>query len=434
MTSPKTLPFTVEKLNTLPAPNKGVLTFRDAQNPVLQLYITRSGSKTFFIRKRVKGRDVRIKVGTFPILTIAQARVQANALAGQVETGLDPIAEKKLAAATGITFGEQCAVFIERHCKKRNKGWKQREKEVETYLKPLLKLPLNSITRDDVERLQMKIGSRAPIQSNRIMAFVRAVFNYAIRKGWDGKNPAQGFERYKEVSRDRFILPHEMPFVLKAIELEGTDLIRSFFKMLLLTGARRSDVLKMRWEQIDWILETWRIPDSKNGQPLVLPLTLKAIEILKQRKKNGKSAWVFPNDRKPEKPMVSPQKAWERIRARATIAMWELEPEFKILVDQVKYGLPKTWQAFEIRLVEALLKHPQFPKFGLGCGLLDVRIHDLRRTFASYQARGGSSLQVIGKSLGHKSMAATQIYARLQLEPVRQSVDKAVDAMFVSAF
>jgi integrase len=428
----KIIPFSVEKLTTLPVPEKGIMTYRDAQNPLLQLYITPSRKITFFVRKRIKGRDVRLKVGTYPTLTIAQARSHATALAAQVEKGGDPVAEKKLAAAMGITFGEQSAMYIERHCKKRNKTWMKREKEVEKYLQSFLKMPLSSITRDDVENLHLRIGKRAPIMANRIAAFVRSVFNYAIRKGWEGRNPAQGFERFKEVSRDRFILPHEMPFVLKAIEAENAEIIRGYFKMLLLTGARRSDVLQMRWDQIDWNLQTWRIPDSKNGQPLMLPLTQKAIEILKQRKENSKSTWVFPNDRKSERPMVSPQKAWERIRARATIEMWEQEPDFKILVEQIKPDLPMTWQAFEIRLVDALQKHTQFPKFGLGCGLLDVRIHDLRRTFASYQALGGSSLQVIGKSLGHKSIAATQIYARLQLEPVRQSVDKAVDAMFVS--
>lgn len=430
MKQAKIIPFTVEKLTSLPAPETGILTYRDTQNPLLQLYITPSRKITFFVRKRVKGRDVRLKVGTYPTLTISQARSQATALAAQVEKGGDPVAEKKIAAAKGITFGEQSAVYIERHCKKRNKTWKKTEKEVVRYLQCFLNRPLSSITRDDIENLHLKIGKRAPILANRIVAYVRSVFNYAIRKGWEGRNPAQGFERYKEVSRDRFILPFEMPFLLKAIEEENSAVIRDYFKMLLLTGARRSDVLQMRWDQVDWNLETWRIPDSKNGQPLMLPLTPKALEILRQRKEVTKGAWAFPNDRRPDKAMVAPQKAWERIRARATLLIWQEDEEVKSLIESLIPTLPVTWQAFELRLVAAIQKHPQFAQFGLGKGLLDARIHDLRRTFASYQALGGSSLQVIGKSLGHKSIAATQIYARLQLEPVRKSVDKAVDAMF----
>lgn len=421
--------FTIDAINSLPTPAKGIAVFKDTQNPALQLYLTSSGAKTFFMRRRIRGRDQRIKVGRFPNLSIAQARSQVILLSADVEKGLDPLAEKRRLAAASITLGEQCAVYIERFAKQRNKRWKDREKEIEKYLKPLLKCPLSSITRDDVEFLHLKIGKTAPIMANRVMALLRAIFNYAIKKGWEGKNPVLGFERYKEVSRDRFVQPEEIPFLLKAIDSES-PLMRDFFMTVLLTGARKGDVQKMRWEQIDWNLCSWKIPETKNGQPLLLPLTEKALGILQERRADSNSPWVFPQKARPALCIVSPQKTWERIRAKATIQIWEANPAWKPIVEETRKSSQQVDQIGESKLAGKIQNVAEKQKILLPTGLLDVRIHDLRRTFASYQAMTGASLQVIGKSLGHKSQQATQIYARLNLDPVRDSVEKAVDAMF----
>lgn len=380
------------------------------------------------MRRRIRGRDQRLKIGRFPGLSIAQARSQVVLLAADVEKGLDPLAEKRKQAAAAITLGEQCAIYIERYARQRNKRWKDREKEIEKYLKPLLKCPLSSITRDDVEFLHLKIGKTAPIMANRVMALLRSVFNYAIKKGWEGKNPVLGFERFKEISRDRFVQPDEMPFLLDAIDSEN-QLMKDFFKMLLLTGARKGDVQKMRWEQIDWIYCTWKIPETKNGQPLLLPMTDMAIEILKTRKEDSNSPWVFPQKARPAFCIVSPQKTWERIRARATIQIWEQNPVWKSIVEETRKSTSKFGAIGDNKLVLRIQKASTKLKIELPNGLLDVRIHDLRRTFASYQAITGASLQVIGKSLGHKSQQATQIYARLNLDPVRLSVEKAQSEM-----
>lgn len=429
MTHATSFNFTIETINKLPIPAKGLASYKDTQNPALQLYVTPTGAKTFFFRKRIRGRDQRIKVGAFPNLSISQARSQIILLAAEVEKGLDPLAEKRKQTANARTLGEQCEIYIERYCKQRNKRWADRKKEIEKYLRPLLKAQLNSITREEVECLHMKIGERAPIMANRVMALLRSVFNYAIKKGWEGANPVLGVEWFRETSRDRFIQPEEIPFVLKAIE-EETLTMKDFFLMLLLTGARKGDVQKMRWEQIDFDYCSWRIPETKNGQPLLLALTERAIEILKSRKENSDSPWVFPQKGRPTLCVVSPQKTWERIRARATIQMWKENPKWKTIVEEVKnLNLPTT-QAKVKTTISKIQQSAEKQNVALPTGLLDVRIHDLRRTFASYQAMTGSSLQIIGKSLGHKSQQATQIYARLNLDPVRSSVEKAVETMF----
>jgi len=153
--------------------------------------------------------------------------------------------------------------------------------------------------------------------------------------------------------------------------------------MCLLTGARRSNVEAMTWEQIDFSLDSWRIPETKNGESLTLPLSPDAVNILKTRKAAAKEGdkWVFPGPGSTGH-LVEPKAAWKRILQRAQLS--------------------------------------------------DLRIHDLRRTFGSWQAATGASLLVIGKSLGHKSLSATQIYSRLDLNPVRTSVNRATQAMLAA--
>ena len=216
-----------------------------------------------------------------------------------------------------------------------------------------------------------------------------------------------------------------MPFLLWAIENEKNTTLRDFFKMLLFTGVRKGNLQAMRWEQMDWNFGYWRIPETKNGQPLVLPLTEKALEVLQQRKKTAKSVWVFPQKDRADKPIVSPQKAWERIKANASLHWWNQDPHLQELIHSIK---TENMRSHELAHKVAI----QAEKQGLVLpgNLLDIRIHDLRRTFGSYQALTGASLPIIGKSLGHKSQQATQIYARLNLDPVRASAEKAIDQMF----
>lgn len=201
-------------------------------------------------------------------------------------------------------------------------------------------------------RLHAKIGKDSGLyQANRILERTRSIFNKAIEWGWRGTNPATGIKKFKEKSRDRFITAEEMPKFFKALEMEENKTARDFFKVLLLTGVRKSNALTMRWDQISFKEKTWRIPETKNGEPLTIPL----------------------ND---------PKKAWTRILERAEIK--------------------------------------------------DLRMHDLRRTFGSWQAALGANGYIIGKSLGHKSQQSTAIYARLNLDPVRESADRAIEAMLLT--
>ena len=169
---------------------------------------------------------------------------------------------------------------------------------------------------------------------------------------------------------------------------QGTHkIIKDYILLSLYTGARKGNVIAVKWEQINFTIFEWHIPKTKNGDPQTIPLIEQAIKLLQKRKsenekldlKDFQKEWVFPSLTSASGHLSDPKRAWKRILDKA----------------QIK----------------------------------DLRIHDIRRTFGSYQAITGASLPMIGKSLGHKSSQTTQIYSRLNNDPVRQSMNKAFELM-----
>jgi integrase len=197
--------------------------------------------------------------------------------------------------------------------------------------------------------------------------------------GWEGTNPVARIQKFKEQKRDRFILHDELPKFMEALEMEPNRAMKDFFLMCLYTGAHCGNVLSMRWEDIDFSIKEWRIPDTKNGEPVRIPLIGEALEILNGRSwlKDSSIPWVFPSSNSKSGHLEEPKAAWKRILDRA--------------------------------------------------GLKNLRIHDLRRTNGSYQAIAGVSLISIGKSLGHKSPQSTAIYARLSNDVTRKGMESAFD-------
>ncbi|WP_341794084.1 MULTISPECIES: tyrosine-type recombinase/integrase [unclassified Rickettsia] len=158
--------------------------------------------------------------------------------------------------------------------------------------------------------------------------------------------------------------------------------MKDYVYISLYTGARKSNVLSMEWQEINLTDKTWHIPahKSKNGIPHLLPLAGKAIEILSERNKEKNNGWVFPSPRKSKSGhFQEPKKKWQKIVKKA--------------------------------------------------GLEDFRIHDIRRTMGSWMAINGASQYIIGKALNHKSPKSTKIYARLSIDPVRAFMEKAIDSI-----
>lgn len=374
--------FTKQFLQSLKAPASGRLYVADTREKGLSVYVTSSGIITFFVRKRINRRDERVVIGRFPEMTIEQARTQALAIKAQVAQGKDPIEDKRRMRSE-ITFFDMFQEFMERYSKKHKRSWRYDEREVNKFLSHWFKRKASTITKQEIQLLHERIRDKNGLyQANRILERISAIFNRAIEWGWQGENPAHGIRKFREKSRDRFLQPDELPRFFAALEAEENQTARDFLMLSLLTGARKSNVLAMRWDEIHFERAEWRIPETKNGDPLTIPLSLQAIEILDRRRQGTNSEWVFAVSGSTSGHLADPKKAWQRVLARA--------------------------------------------------GIKDLRIHDLRRSLGSWQASTGASSFVIGKSLGHKSQQATQIYARLNLDPVRESVERATQAMMAA--
>lgn len=373
------LNFTKAALVKAPAAGKGRDYYYDEREKGLQMAVTATGTKTFYLYKRIDGKPERVLLGRFPDLSVENARKLAAEAKGKIATGNNPQKEKR-AIRDEMTFGALFAEYLEKYSKVHKRSWAYDEREVNKFLSHWFKRKISSIEKTDVDRLHAKVGKEnGKYQANRLLERIRAIFNKAIEWGWNGTNPADGIKKFKEQSRDRFLQPDELPRFFEALANEPNEAARDFFVLSLLTGARKSNLLAMRWKEINFTAETWRIAQTKNSDPLTVHLPKQAMDILKERKLVSESPWVFPGSGSSGH-LADPKKAWKRILTEARIE--------------------------------------------------DLRIHDLRRTLGSYQAATGANGYIIGKSLGHRSQQSTAIYARLNLDPVRDSVNKATEAMF----
>tara|TARA_R110000787_G_scaffold262422_9_gene368021 strand:+ start:16135 stop:17457 length:1323 start_codon:yes stop_codon:yes gene_type:complete len=421
--------FTKAVLSTLPLPPRGKrFSFKDTRVTGLIIRVTANGQKTFQLYQKHQGRPVRVTLGTFPDMTIENARKEATKAKGALASGENPNVEKNRLRKE-ITLKMLFDLYMERYSKVEKKSWEYDEREINKFLSHWFNRKISDISKYEIKTLHLNMRENNGLyQANRMLERIRSMYNKAIEWGWDGVNPTQGIKKFREKSRDRYILPDEMPLLLHALAEEHNEVARDYIYISLFTGARKTNVLQMRWEQVDWHNKTWRIPDSKNGEPVEVPLSLKAEEVLERRLKVGAgSPWVFPSETSKGGHLIDPKKAWIRIKQRATLSAWSQDQKVAALIEEKKITLP---EGHEIgSLYSAVETEAQKQNIELPKSLMDIRLHDIRRTFGSYQAISGASLQIIGRSLGHKSQQSTQVYARLHNDPVRASIDAATAAM-----
>ncbi len=294
-----------------------------------------------------------------------------------------------------FTLDDMMDVYIENHVKKHNKSWRNLMYLYNHFFKlrgkHLLNRAANQVKPIELEYVHNEIGTKhGQISANKTISMIRAAYNKAETWGYfkeTFKNPVAKITLFKEQSRDRFMEPNELQRFFKALFEEENTTIRDYVFISLMTGARKANVLAMRWKDVAFHSKLWRIPGEvmKNGSPLTVPLNNEAIAILEQRKAQQGSSheYVFPSPESKTGHLVEPKKGWNRILKRA--------------------------------------------------GITNLRIHDLRRTLGSYQAMSGVTTAVIGKTLGHKSQAATAVYERMNLDPVRIGIEKATSAMFIGS-
>lgn len=432
------LKFTKTALLALPPPEAGKrLTVYDTEVPKLAMRMTAVGSRTFYVVKRAGASIAWVKLGTFPEMTVEQGRTEAQKILGEFATGANPAAVRR-AIRQESTFTEMLVDMLAH--KKKCDGSLITERTKKDYLDTarlhmgaIANSKLSHITRSEVKTIHSKASRKSARQADKAVAIVSSVFNYAAdHEHFSGTNPASRIQKNAVVSRDRFAQAGELPYLVAAI---GESKLADFFLLSLLTGARRSNIQAMAWRELDLDASIWRIGMTKNGTPQNVTLSPEAVNTLRVRKLiTGNSSFVFPGAGKTGH-LVEPKKAWAAILCRASL---------RRLLDHLK-SLGKLTEAEHQQAERQVIEAPaaaqkRYRAYSATLDIdpalydmTDLRIHDLRRTLGSWQAKAGTSMLIIGKSLNHKSLQSTAIYARLDLDPVRQSVDKATQAMLEAA-
>jgi integrase len=358
-------------------PAKGQAFLRDDKLRGFALRVTAAGLKAFVFEGRVRGRVRRITIGQYPAISVGFAREEALRIKSAITQGRDPVMERT-AERKVLSFRDLADVYLERYAKSHKRSWKRDEQMLAGYLTSWGNRRLSELTTAEVARLHERLGrENGRYAANRTVALLRTMFNLARDWGYlTGDNPASRVKFYREEKRDRFLSPEEVRRVNEALASEPNLYWRAYFPLSLLLGTRRAELLTAQWKDINLEQKVWRIPTTKAGRPHLLPLPNAAVEILDALPRT--STFVFPGTGAAGH-MAEPSKAWQRIRKRA--------------------------------------------------GVMDARIHDLRRTLGSWLAVQGYSLPLIGRALNHSNLSTTQIYARLDLEPVRAALEKTARLM-----
>lgn len=354
----------------------------DDEVPGFGLRIYPGGRKAFLLSYRVLGRKRLFTLGTYGVLTVEQARAEARArLAKVVTDDVDPLAERQR-ARQGETIGDLCSAYMERHGNAKRSASEDRRR-IEKHILPAWgKRKAASITRADVARLHGRIGKSTTYEANRVLSLLSKLFGLARVWGYvpdTQANPASDIDRFQEVKRDRWLTSEELPRLAKAINEERNASARNALWLYLLTGCRKTELLRARWTDVDWQRGELRLPATKAKRVHYVPLSAPALALLREIPVLEKCPYILPgrppsNPDQPHHHLVNIFKPWSRVRAAA--------------------------------------------------GVEDVRLHDLRRTVGSWLAQAGNSLHLIGRVLNHSSTATTAIYARFGEDTVRTALEQ----------
>ena len=416
----------------------------DEDPPGFGLRLFPSGRRAFVLSYRVNNRKRMMTLGTYGALTLAEARKAARAVLARVETGdVDPLEERQK-EARGETVADLAAAYLDRHASKKKSGDDDRRR-LQAYILPDWRnLKAAAIKRADVAKLHSKIGKAGkPYEANRVLALLSKMFELARRWGYvpeDHVNPARDIDRFRETKRDRWITPEELPHLAAAINAEPNEYARFGLWLYLLTGARKSELLQARWDDVDEARGTLRLAETKAGRTHYIPLSAPALALLRELPRQPGNPYILPgrgprdattgDKAKAPSHLVNISKPWNRVRTAATLARWREVPEVAALIDRLTAArtaakskhAAKDWtptpSLAEIRQAAAAegLSLPQ--------AIEDVRLHDLRRTVGSWLAQSGNSLHLIGRVLNHSNASTTQIYARFGEDSVRNALEQ----------
>lgn len=250
-----------------------------------------------------------------------------------------------------------------------------------------------------------------PYEANRQRALLSKMFSLAVRWKWRTDNPCRGVPRYDEARRERYLSPDELGRLSVALAGHSSQVAANVIRLLLLTGARRGEVLRATWDQFDLERAVWTKPSShtKQRKEHRVPLSPPAVQLLQRMQKYRKGGeLVFPG-RDADHPIGDIKKSWAAICGRAGLAERVQRRTKRGEPVTTKKGKPvMIWQA-------------------------TVRIHDLRHTYASILASSGLSLPTIGRLLGHAQAATTERYSHFYDDPLREAANRVGRVMAAAA-
>jgi integrase len=353
----------------------------------------RQTTVTFYFRyKDARGRQHEVRLGRLGDVTVDQARKRAEQLKAEVSLGGDPAADKaKLRAIP--TVAEFAKDRYLPHARERLRA----AGNIETYLR-LRILPaigtkaLNEVTQQDVAELRRKLVADGLANGtvNRHLATLRAMFNVALKwELYEGRNPAASPGMLREVHRDKYLSPTETRALVSALDADKDQTAAAVLALLIVTGARRSEAMLARWENVDLERGLLTVPRSKSGRPRHIPLAPVAVAFLQRQQARCQAA------------ELARQAELAKVRARGDAqAEEEAAPNPYVFPSQRRPGQPVEG----VRGVWARAKK--------AAGLpADLRVHDLRHSFASALANAGTPLNEIGTVLGHTQLSTTIRYA-----------------------
>jgi integrase len=366
-------------IKTLPAPASSNRITYDAELPGFGVRVTAAGARAFVLNYRTGGRERRITIGQHPAWSVKAARDEAKRLRREIDSGRDPLAEEQAERAAS-TVAHLCQEYTEHHLpKKRARSQADDRAMLQREVLPRLgRLKVADVTFTDIDRLHREIttGKKrhrpAPIRANRVVALCSKMFAIAIRRGWRTDNPAKGIERNPENKRERFLAGDEVVRLTATLAEHRDQQSANIIRLLLLTGARRGEVLAMRWADLDLEAGVWVKPSAHTKQKKAhrVPLSAPARQLLAGIAQTGEH--VFPS--------------------RTGGHRREIKDDWAAICRAAK--------------------------------LEGVRVHDLRHSYASFLASAGLSLPIIGALLGHTQAQTTARYAHLFDDPLRAATER----------
>jgi integrase len=370
-----------QKLNdrlvrALPAPTRGNRIAYDDSVKGFGIRVTAADARAFVLnyRRKADGTERRYTIGAFPAWSVAAAREEAKRLKRAIDGGADPVGEHREQRAAP-TVNDLCDRFEQEHLPRKCASTAADYSSMLTvHVRPALgKRKVASLAFADIDKLHRELTKDSgPYRANRVIAVVSKMCSLAIQWGWRPDNPCRGVERNDEAKRKRYLTAAELERLSKALAEHDDRDAADIFQLLLLTGARRGEVLAMRWRDINLETGVWTKlgATTKQRTDHVVPLSAPARELLAAREQG--SEYVFPGRHCGHR--VGVKSNWKRILKAAKIT--------------------------------------------------GLRIHDLRHSFASQLASGGASLPLIGALLGHSNPVTTHRYAHLYDDPQRAAVER----------